>query len=120
MGLYSVMSYLVTQSTHDIGVLMALGALPGDVIRLLLRQGMGLAAIGILAGVAGAATFTRVMASMLFRVSTTDMSTFAAVPVLLAVVAFAATLIPAWRTTRVGPMVALREEQRPMGPSNSE
>jgi predicted permease len=110
MGLYSVMSYLVTQSTHDIGVLMALGALPGDVIRLVLRQGMLLAAIGILAGVAGAAVFTRVMASMLFRVSATDASTFAAVPVLLGAVAFAATLIPAWRTTQVDPIVALREE----------
>jgi predicted permease len=110
MGLYSVMSYLVTQSTHDIGVLMALGALPGDIIRLVLRQGMLLAAIGILAGVAGAAVFTRVMASMLFRVSATDASTFAAVPVLLGAVAFAATLIPAWRTTQVDPIVALREE----------
>jgi putative ABC transport system permease protein len=110
MGLYSVMSYLVTQSTHDIGVLMALGALPSDVIRLVLRQGMLLAAIGILAGVAGAAVLTRVMASMLFQVSATDASTFAAVPVLLGAVAFAATLIPAWRTTQVDPMVALREE----------
>ena len=110
MGLYSVMSYLVTQSTHDIGVLMALGALPGDIIRLVLRQGMLLAAVGILAGVAGAAVFTRVMASMLFRVSATDASTFAAVPVLLGAVAFAATLIPAWRTTQVDPIVAMREE----------
>jgi len=104
------MSYLVTQSTHDIGVLMALGALPGDVIRLVLRQGMILAAIGILAGVAGAAVFTRVMVSMLFQVGATDASTFAAVPVLLGAVAFAATLIPAWRTTQVDPIVALREE----------
>jgi predicted permease len=110
MGLYSVMSYLVTQSTHDIGVLMALGALPGDVIRLVLRQGMTLAATGILAGIVGAAVFTRVMANMLFGVSTTDLSTFAVVPVLLAAVAFAATLFPAWRTTQVDPMTALREE----------
>jgi predicted permease len=110
MGLYGAMSYLVTQSTRDIGVLVALGALPGDIIRLVLRQGMELAAIGILAGVAGAAVLTRVMASMLFGVSTTDVLTFGVVPVVLAVVAFAATLIPAWRTTRVDPMVALREE----------
>jgi predicted permease len=110
MGLYGAMSYLVTQSTRDIGVLVALGALPGDIIRLVLRQGMELAAIGILAGVAGAAVLTRVMASMLFGVSTTDVLTFGIVPVVLAVVAFAATLIPAWRTTRVDPMVALREE----------
>lgn len=110
MGLYGVLSYLVTQSTHDVGVLVALGAQPGDIIGLVVRQGMELAATGILAGLAGAAVLSRVMASMLFGVSTTDASTFAAVPALLAAVAFAATLIPAWRTTRVDPMVALREE----------
>ncbi len=110
MGLYGAMSYLVTQSTRDIGVLVALGALPGDIIRLVLRQGMELAAIGILVGVAGAAALTRVMASMLFGVSTTDVLTFGIVPMVLALVAFAATLIPAWRTTRVDPIVALREE----------
>jgi predicted permease len=110
VGLYGVMSYLVTQSTHDIGVLMALGARSGDVIKLVLRQGMELAAIGILVGLAGAAVLTRVMASLLFGVSTTDAATFAALPALLAAVAFAATIIPAWRTTRVDPVVALREE----------
>jgi predicted permease len=110
VGLYGVMSYLVTQSTHDIGVLMALGARSGDVVKLVLRQGMELAAIGIAAGLAGAAVLTRVMASLLFGVSTTDAGTFAALPALLAAVAFAATLIPAWRTTRVDPVVALREE----------
>jgi len=110
MGLYGVLSYLVTQSTHDIGVLVALGALPGDIIKLVVQQGMELAAIGILAGLAGAAVLTRVMASMLFGVSTTDATTFVVVPTLLAAVAFASTLIPAWRTTRVDPMVALREE----------
>jgi predicted permease len=110
VGLYGVMSYLVTQSTRDIGVLMALGARSGDVIKLVLRQGMELAAIGIVAGLAGAAVLTRVMASLLFGVSTTDAATFSAVAALLAAVAFAATIIPAWRTTRVDPVVALREE----------
>jgi len=110
VGLYGVMSYLVTQSTHDIGVLMALGARSGDVIKLVLRQGMELAAIGIALGLAGAAVLTRVMASLLFGVSTTDAGTFAALPALLAAVAFAATIIPAWRTARVDPVVALREE----------
>ena len=110
MGLYGVMSYLVTQSTHDIGVLVALGALPGDIIKLVLRQGMELAALGIVAGVVGAAVLTRVMASMLFGISTIDAPTFATVPALLAAVAFAATVIPAWRTTRVDPIIALREE----------
>src|SRR5580704_15701864 len=110
VGLYGVMSYLVTQSTHDIGVLMALGARSGDVIKLVLRQGMQLAAIGIVAGLAGAALLTRVMSSLLFGVSATDAATFSAVAALLAAVAFAATIIPAWRTTRVDPVVALREE----------
>ncbi len=110
VGLYGVMSYLVTQNTHDIGVLMALGARPGDILGLVLRQGMELAVIGIVAGLAGAFALTRVMASLLFGVSTMDAATFSAVPVLLAAVAFAATVIPAWRTTRVDPVVALREE----------
>jgi predicted permease len=110
VGLYGVMSYLVTQNTHDIGVLMALGARPGDVLGLVLRQGMELAVIGIVAGSLGAVALTRVMASLLFGVSTIDAATFGAVPALLAVVAFAATVIPAWRTTRVDPVVALREE----------
>ena len=110
VGLYGVMSYLVTQNTHDIGVLMALGARPGDILGLVLRQGMELAVIGIVAGLAGAFASTRVMASLLFGVSTMDAATFGAVPVLLAAVAFAATAIPAWRTTRVDPVVALREE----------
>jgi len=110
VGLYGVMSYLVTQSTRDIGVRVALGARPGDIIRMVVRQGMELLAVGILAGLAGAAALTRVMASLLFGVSVTDAATFAAVPALLAVVAFAATAIPALRATRVDPMVVLRDE----------
>jgi len=110
VGLYGVMSYLVTQSTRDIGVLMALGARSGDVIKLVLRQGMQLAAMGIVAGLAGAAVLTRVMSSLLFGVSTTDPATFSGVAALLAAVALAATIVPAWRTTRVDPVVALRDE----------
>ncbi len=110
VGLYGVMSYLVTQNTHDIGVLMALGAQSGDIIGLVLRQGMELAAIGIVAGLAGAAALTRVMASLLFGVSTKDLVTFVAVPALLAVVAFISTVMPAWRIASVDPVVALREE----------
>jgi ABC-type antimicrobial peptide transport system permease subunit len=110
VGLYGVMSHLVTQSTHDIGVLVALGARPGNIIRLVVRQGMQLAGIGIAVGVVGAAVLTRVMTSLLFGVSTTDVFTFGTVPALLAAVAFAATVISAWRATRVDPMVALREE----------
>jgi predicted permease len=110
VGLYGVMSHLVTQSTHDIGVLVTLGAQPGNIIGLVVRQGMQLAGIGIVVGLVGAAALTRVMASLLFGVSTTDAFTFGTVPALLAIVAFAATSIPAWRATRVDPMVALREE----------
>src|ERR1700719_2975869 len=110
VGLYGVMSHLVTQSTHDIGVLVALGAQPGNIIKLVVRQGMQLAGVGIAVGVVGAAALTRVMTSLLFGVSTTDAFTFGTVPALLAAVAFAATVIPAWRATRVDPMVALREE----------
>jgi predicted permease len=110
VGLYGVMSYLVTQSTHDIGILVALGASPGNIIGLVVRQAMQLTLIGILAGVAGAALLTRVIASLLFSVSTMDLATFVGVPALLAAVAFAATAIPAWRATSVDPIVALREE----------
>ena len=110
VGLYGVMSYLVRQSTHDIGILVAIGARPGDILGLVVRQGMQLTLIGIVAGLAGAAALTRVIASLLFGVSATDLLTFATVPALLAAVAFAATAIPAWRATRVDPMVALRDE----------
>jgi putative ABC transport system permease protein len=104
------MSYLVTQSTHDIGVRVALGAQPGNIVGLVVRQGMELATIGIVAGLVGAAALTRVMSSLLFGVSATDALTFCAVAALLALVAFTAIVIPARRATRVDPMVALREE----------
>jgi len=110
VGLYGVMSYLVTQSTRDIGLRIALGALPRDILGMVVRQGMELLAVGIVAGLAGAAAVTRVMASLLFGVSAIDAVTFAAVPGILGAVAFAATSIPALRATRVDPMVALREE----------
>jgi predicted permease len=110
VGLYGVMSYLVTQSTHDIGILVALGARRENILALVVRQGMQLTLIGILAGLIGATALTRVIASLLFGVSATDAATFLAVPALLAVVAFAATVIPAWRASSVDPMVALREE----------
>ncbi|MGA2595790.1 MAG: ABC transporter permease [Bryobacteraceae bacterium] len=110
VGIYGVMSYLVAQSTHDIGIRVALGARPGNIIGLVVRQGMQLTGLGIVVGLVGAAALTRVMASLLFGVSATDAVTFSAVAVLLAAVAFAATVIPARRATRVDPMVALREE----------
>jgi predicted permease len=110
VGLYGVMSYLVTQSTRDIGILVALGAQRENILGLVVRQGMQLALIGIFAGLACAAALTRVIASLLFGVGARDFATFLAVPALLAAVAFAATVIPAWRASGVDPMVALREE----------
>lgn len=110
VGLYGVMSYLVTQSTRDIGILVALGAGRDTILALVVKQGMLLALIGIVAGLAGAAALTRVIASLLFSVSATDVVTFLAVPALLGGIAFAATVIPAWRASSVDPMVALREE----------
>jgi predicted permease len=110
VGLYGVMSYLVTQSARDIGILVALGARRENILTLVVRQGMQLTLIGIFAGLAGAVAFTRIIASLLFGVTTTDAATFLAVPALLVVVAFAATVIPAWRACKVDPMVALREE----------
>jgi predicted permease len=110
VGLYGVMSYLVSQGTRDIGLRIAIGARPSDILRMVVQQGMALSALGILAGLAGAAAVTRVMANLLFGVSAMDVATFAAVPGILAAVAFAATAIPALRATRVDPMVALREE----------
>jgi predicted permease len=110
VGVYGVMSYLVSQSTHDIGVRVALGALPGNIVSLVMRQGMALTLTGICVGLAGAAALTRVMAGLLFGVSAMDAPTFAVVAVILAAAALAAAFIPARRATRVDPMVALREE----------
>jgi putative ABC transport system permease protein len=110
VGLYGVLSYLVTQSTRDIGILLALGAQRQNILSLVVRQGMQLTLIGIIAGLLGAIALTRVIASLLFGVTATDAATFLAVPALLALVALAATVIPAWRAGKVDPMVALRED----------
>jgi predicted permease len=110
VGVFGVMSWLVSQTTHDMGVRLALGAQPGDIVGLVVRQGMALAVIGIAAGLLGAMLVTRVMTSLLFGVSATDELTFGAVSMMLAPVAFAATAIPALRAARVDPMTALRVE----------
>ena len=110
VGVYGVMSYLVSQSTHDIGVRVALGARPGNILGLVVRQGMELAAIGIVGGLIGALVLTRAMTSLLFGVTAIDAVTFSSVALILGVVAFAATVIPARRATNVDPMVALRDE----------
>jgi predicted permease len=110
VGVYGVMSYLVTQGTHDIGVRMALGAQRSTIIGMVLRHGAELTAAGIVLGLAGALILTRVMATLLFGVSARDLVTFSAVPVILGIVALFACFIPAVRATRVDPLVALREE----------
>ena len=110
VGLYGVISYSVVQRTHEIGVRMALGAQPVDVLRLVIRQGMLLTFVGLIAGIVVGTFVTRVLTDMLFGVTPRDPLTFAGVPVLLLVVAFLACYIPARRATRIDPLVALRYE----------
>jgi putative ABC transport system permease protein len=110
IGVYGVISYMVAQSTHDIGLRVALGAQPGNITSMVVRQGMELAFTGIVLGLAGAFGLTRLMATLLFGVGATDAVTFAVVPVLLIAIAFGATYIPARRATRIDPIVALRDE----------
>jgi putative ABC transport system permease protein len=110
VGIYGVISYSVAQRTQEIGIRIALGAQSHDVITLVVRNGMRLVLMGIAIGLAGAFALTRWMASLLFEVSATDPLTFAAIALLLALVALLACWIPAWRATQVDPMVALRHE----------
>jgi predicted permease len=110
VGIYGIVSYSVTQRTHEIGIRMALGARPTDVLKLTLRNGIALTVLGIVIGVGAAIALTRFMESMLFGVTPTDKLTFITVSSLLFLVALCASLIPARRATKVDPLVALRYE----------
>jgi putative ABC transport system permease protein len=110
IGIYGVMAYTVSRRTREIGIRMALGARPGDMLRLIFGESMTLTLLGVLLGLAGAFAVTRVMNSLLFGVTSTDPFTFTAVTLLLCGVALLASYLPARRAMRVNPIVALRHE----------
>lgn len=110
VGIYGLISYYTSRRTHEIGIRMALGAQREDVMRLVLKEGMLIVALGVAIGVVAAGAFARTLESLLYGVTATDMNSFAASAVVLVIVALAACYIPARRAMRVDPMVALRHE----------
>jgi putative ABC transport system permease protein len=110
VGIYGVMSYSVTQRTHEIGIRMAIGARPRDVFAMILGHGMKLAVIGVVIGLALAFALTRLMATMLFGVAPTDVTTFTVISALLISVALLACYLPGRRATKVEPTISLRYE----------
>jgi putative ABC transport system permease protein len=110
VGIYGVMSYSVTQRTHEIGIRMAIGARPRDVFTMIMGHGMKLALIGVVLGLAGAFALTRLMASMLFGVEATDATTYGAIAALLIGVSLLACYLPGRRATKVEPTISLRYE----------
>jgi ABC-type antimicrobial peptide transport system permease subunit len=109
-GIYGIMSYAVTQRMHEIGVRLALGAQTRDVLKMVLGQGMWITGIGLALGIGSAFVVTRLLSSLLFGVSPTDPVTFIGVGLLLAIISFLASYLPARRAMRVDPMTALRYE----------
>jgi len=110
VGIYGVMSYVIARRTHEIGIRISLGATRGNVLRMVLRQGMMQALAGSAVGVGAALVLTRLMSRMLYGVRPADPLTFAAVPLVLGAAALAAICVPARRATRIEPTVALRQE----------
>jgi len=110
VGIYGVMAYGVSQRTHEIGLRIALGAQTRDVLKLIVKQGMALAMIGVAIGLIASYALTRLIKTLLFGVSATDPLTFVVIALLLTFVALLAALIPARRATKVDPMIALRCE----------
>ena len=110
VGIYSVLSYTVKRSVRDIGIRVALGASLGDVLRMVVFEGMKPTLLGIAIGTAGALALGRILSNLIYGVRTTDLITFLSVIVLLTAVALCASIVPAYRATKVDPMVALRYE----------
>jgi putative ABC transport system permease protein len=110
VGVYGVVAYSVAQRTHEIGVRMAVGAQPGDVVRMIVQEGGRLALVGVVAGLALAAAAARLIRGLLFDVSAADPATFVAAPIVLLAIAIVASYIPARRATRIDPIIALRGE----------
>jgi putative ABC transport system permease protein len=109
LGIYGTISYVVNEQSREIAIRLALGAQRGNILKMVLRQGLGLAAAGAGVGVAGALIVSHLLASLLYGVSPNDLPTFAGVTVVLSIVALAASYIPARRAMKVDPMFALRQ-----------
>jgi putative ABC transport system permease protein len=110
IGIYGVMAYTTAQRQHEIGIRLALGALPGDVLRLVVGQGMRLVVLGLAIGLVGAWVFSRVLRGQLFEITAADPVTYAAAAAVLGLVALAANYVPARRASRTNPLASIRSE----------